>query len=75
MSEGFILSNQYRKVIFEAFVSGETRLDHIMKKHHIVPPVAKRVISELINEGLLEKQGDQYRLTPEGEKLGITLQR
>ncbi|MFH1100453.1 MAG: hypothetical protein V1726_00245 [Methanobacteriota archaeon] len=75
MNEGFILSNKYRTMIFDAFTSGETRLDRIIKKHHIVPVVAKRVIAEFITEGLLVKKGDEYRLTPEGEKLGVTLQR
>ena len=73
MTEGFILSNKYRKIIFDAFASGETRVDHITKKYHIIPAVAQRVITELLNQGIIEKHDDEYQLTAEGEKLKLNL--
>ena len=69
MDEGYILSNKFRRVIFDGLASGETDIDTIAKKHRIVPNVAKKIINEFISGGIIEKKGLKYILTKEGEKL------
>jgi predicted transcriptional regulator len=70
MDEGFILSNKFRRVIFDGFATGETDINIIVKKHHIIPTVARRVVDDFMNGGILEKKGpNKYILTKEGKKL------
>lgn len=69
MDEGFILSNKFRRAIFDGLASGETDINRIAKKHRIILKVAKRVADEFINGDILEKKGSKYLLTKEGEKL------
>jgi len=69
IDEGFILSNKYRRAIFEELSSGEKNIQRIAKKHRIIPRVAQRVIQGFVDEGVVEKKGTSYILTKEGEKL------
>lgn len=69
MDEGYILSNKFRRTIFDGLASGETDIEVIAKKHRIICNVAKRIAEDFINGGLLEKKGNRYILTKEGEKL------
>ena len=69
IDEGYIISNKYRRAIFDEIVSGETNIDHIAKKHRIIRTVAFRVADDFINGGIVEKKGNRYILTEEGEKL------
>jgi hypothetical protein len=69
MDEGYILSNKFRRAIFDGFASGETNLIVITKKHRIILNVAKRIADDFIKGGILEKKGNRYILTKEGEKL------
>ena len=69
MDEGYILSNKFRRVIFDGLMSGENDIDMIAKKHRIIPNVAKKIIDDLISGGIIEKKGIKYILTKEGEKL------
>ena len=73
MDEGFILSNKFRRVIFDGLVSGETDIDRIAKKHRIIRNVARRVADDFISGGILEKKGNRYFLTKEGEKLAANI--
>jgi predicted transcriptional regulator len=73
MDEGFILSNKFRVAIFDEIASGETNIERIAKKHHIVLLVAKKVVNEFISGGILEKKGNKYILTKEGEKLATNI--
>jgi len=73
MEEGFILSNKFRRTIFDGLASGETDINLIAKKHHIIPIVAKKVADDFISGGILEKKGNKYSLTKEGEKLAATI--
>ena len=73
MDEGYILSNKFRRTIFDGLASGETDINRIIKKHRIIPNVAKRVIDDFISGGILEKKGNRYYLTEEGEKLASTI--
>ncbi len=74
MDEGFILSNKYRRAIFDEFVAGETNIDQIAKKHHIVRIVAKRVLNDFIEGGIIkEKQNNKYVFTEKGQKLVETM--
>jgi len=69
MDEGYILSNKFRRAIFDGFASGETNLNIITKKHRIIINVAKRIVDDFIKGGILEKKGNRYILTKEGERL------
>ncbi len=69
MDEGYILSNKFRKKVFESIATGEKNIINISKKHRIIPNVAKKIAEELTNGGLLEKKGDFYILTKKGEKI------
>jgi predicted transcriptional regulator len=70
MEEGYILSNKFRRTIFDGFAAGETDLNMIVKKHRIIPNVAQRVVNDFINGGILEKKdNNKYILTKAGEKL------
>ena len=69
MEEGFILSNKYRRVIFNELTSGETNLDRIAKKHHIIRRVVQRVIDEFMNNSIIEKKENTYILTEKGKKI------
>jgi predicted transcriptional regulator len=69
IDEGFILSNKYRRAIFDGLVAGERDIQRIAKKHHIIRLVAQRVIDEFVKGGIVEKKGNSYVFTKEGEKL------
>lgn len=73
MDEGYILSNKFRRVIFDGIASGETNLDRIAKKHRIIRNIAIKVVDDFINGGILEKKGNKYILTKEGEKLAESI--
>ncbi len=73
MDEGFILSNKFRRVIFDGFASGETNIDRIAKKHRIIRNVARRVADDFIKGGIVEKKDNRYVLTEEGEKLAVKI--
>ena len=74
MDEGFILSNKYRRAIFDEFIAGETNINRIAKKHRIIRIVAQRTVTEFIQGGLVEKK-DEHNiiLTKKGQKLAATL--
>ena len=69
IDEGFILSNKYRRAIFEGLASGEKNIYSIAKKHRIIKTVAQRVIDSFVEGGIVEKKGNNYVFTKEGEKL------
>jgi predicted transcriptional regulator len=69
MDEGYILSNKFRRAIFDGFASGESNIDRIAKKYRIIHNVAVKIAEEFINGGLLEKKGKRYFLTDEGKKI------
>ena len=69
VDEGYILSNKFRRAIFNELASGETNIDRIAKKHRIIQTIAKRTIEDFISNGIVEKQGSKYVFTKEGEKL------
>jgi len=73
MDEGYILSNKFRRAIFDGIASGEDNIDRIAKKHRIIRNVAIRVADDFINGGILEKKGNRYILTKEGEKLAANI--
>jgi predicted transcriptional regulator len=73
MDEGYILSNKFRMAIFDELASGETNIERIAKKHHIVLLVAKKVVNDFISGGILEKNDNKYILTKEGEKLATNI--
>ena len=73
MDEGYIISNKFRRTIFDGLASGETDIELIAKKHRIIVNVAKRIAEDFISGGILEKKGNRYILTKEGEKLATVI--
>jgi predicted transcriptional regulator len=73
MDEGYIFSNKFRRVIFDELASGETDIYSIAKKHRIIRKVAIKVVDDFISGGILEKKGNKYILTKEGEKLAVSI--
>ena len=73
MDEGYILSNKFRRTIFDGLALGETNIERIAKKHRIIPNVARRIADDFISGGILEKKGNKYILTEEGKKLAATI--
>ena len=73
MDEGFILSNKFRRAVFDEIASGETSIERIAKKHHIILIVAKKITDEFIKGGILEKKGNKYIFTDKGEKLAASI--
>jgi Mn-dependent DtxR family transcriptional regulator len=69
MDEGYILSNKYRKIIFDRIASGETNIIIIAKRHHLVPNIVKRIVDEFVKEGIVERNKKGYVLTKNGEKI------
>jgi len=69
IDEGFILSNKYRRAVFEELASGEKNIVRIAKKHRIIKTVAQRVVDSFVEGGIVEKQGNNYVFTEDGEKL------
>jgi len=69
MNEGFILSNKMRKAVFIEIASGEKRIDRIAKKQHLIERAVKNAVEELIQHGIVEKDGEEYKLSEEGAKL------
>jgi len=73
MDEGYILSNKFRRTIFDALSSGDTNIKMISKKYRIIPIVTQKIIDDFISGGILEKKGNKYILTKEGEKLATII--
>jgi predicted transcriptional regulator len=73
MDEGFILANKFRRVIFDELVAGENDIRRIAKKNRMIPRVAQRIIDEFVYAGIVEKKGNIYIFTDEGEKLVETI--
>ena len=73
MDEGFILSNKYRRAIFNELATGEKNINRIAKKHRIIPKIAQRVLDDFIKGGIIEKTGNTYKFTKKGERLVQTI--
>jgi len=73
MDEGFILSNKYRRAIFNELASGETNINRIAKKHRIVKTIVQRTLDEFIKNDLVEYSQGRYTFTKEGEKLSQSI--
>ena len=73
MDEGFILWNKFRRAIFDELVVGETSIQRITKKHHIILRVAEKIMNEFVEGGIVEKQENRYVFTEQGKKLMETI--
>lgn len=69
MDEGYILSNKFRRAIFDSFVSGEKNIKFIAKKHRIIYNVADKIVQDFVKSGIVEKKSEGFVLTKDGEKL------
>jgi len=69
VDEGYIISNKYRRAIFDELTSGESNIDRISKKHRIFKKIAYKVVEDFVNVGIVEKKNNRYFLNEEGKKL------
>jgi len=69
MDEGYILSNKFRKAIFDGFTHGESDIRLISKKHRIIPRVANKILNDFIKNDIIEKKNNKYILTKKGKKI------
>ncbi|PTD94731.1 hypothetical protein C9439_01075 [archaeon SCG-AAA382B04] len=68
--EGFILSNPKRRQIVNALEEeGTSSLSRIAKKKRIPEKFAKELMSELVDKGVVDKDGEKYSLSDVGEKI------
>jgi len=73
MDEGFILSNKFRRAIFDGFIAGDTNINIIAKKHRIIKKIAIKIAQDFIKAGIIEKKDNKYLLTSKGRKLADTI--
>lgn len=67
MSEGFVVSDKVRTVLFSAIAKGEQDLGSIVKRHRLIPQAAERAVKELATEGLIAQKGRAWGLTEKGQ--------
>ena len=69
---GFVTGNNNRMKLLSLLGSKkEMDAEHIAKTMHVFRPSVDKIIEEMMEKELLERQGDNYRLTG----LGITVER
>lgn len=69
---GFVTGNNNRKKLLSLLGSKkEMDTERIAKTIHIFRPSVDKIIEELVEKELVERQGDNYRLTD----LGATVER
>jgi predicted transcriptional regulator len=69
---GFVTGNNNRTKLLSVLGSKkEMDADRIAKTMHVFRPSVDKIIEEMMEKELLERQGDNYRLT----ELGITVER
>jgi len=73
MDQGFILSNKFRRAIFDGIIAGDTDINIIAKKHRIIKKIAINIVKDFINAGIIEKKDNKYLLTSKGRKLAETI--
>lgn len=73
MNESFVLANKNRLALLVELESGESDLDHITKKHHLVAPAAKAAADDLVGAGLVSEQGGKLTLTEAGQKISTDM--
>lgn len=69
MDEGYILSNKFRKAVFDAFASGESDINIISKKYHIYSRIAKKIFDDFIKNDIIIKKNNLFVLSEKGEKI------
>ncbi len=69
MDEGYILSNKFRKAVFDGFASGETDINVISKKYHVFPRIAKKILKDFIENDIILKKNNRFVLSKKGEKI------
>ena len=73
IDEGYIISNKYRRAIFDELASGETNPIRITKKHRIIPRITQRILDDFEQNDIIKKDGRGYQLTEKGNKLKQTM--
>lgn len=69
---GFVTGNNNRKKLLSLLGSKKDMdAERIAKTMHIFRPSVDKIIEELVGKELVEREGDNYRLT----ELGVTVER
>ena len=69
MDKGYILSNKYRRVVFDELSSGEGNPRQIAKKNHLIQNVVERTITDFLNGDIILEKHGRYMLTEKGKRL------
>ena len=69
MDEGYILSNKFRKAVFDGFATGQTDINVIAKKYHVFPHIAKKILNDFIENDIIIKKNNRYQLSEKGKKI------
>ena len=69
MDEGYILSNKFRKAVFDAFASGESDINMISKKYHIHHRIANKILKDFIKNDIIVKKNNRFELSNKGKKI------
>ncbi|MBU0497180.1 MAG: hypothetical protein KKG04_04410 [Candidatus Thermoplasmatota archaeon] len=69
MDEGYILSNKYRRAVFDELAAGEGNIQRIAKKHRLILTVVRRVIEEFEAAEIVKHHQGRYVFTEKGERL------
>ncbi|MEM4472644.1 MAG: winged helix-turn-helix domain-containing protein [Archaeoglobaceae archaeon] len=68
MKSGSLATNPNKLKLIEMIAKKEQGIEEISKKTRIPVNTAKALLEELMNEGLILKEGNVYKLTEKGEK-------
>ncbi len=71
--EGYILSNKFRRAVFDSLISGESRPDRIAKKHRLIKRVVEKVIDDFKANDLIREVNGRIEFTEKGEKIATEL--
>ena len=73
MDDGFILSNKFRRAVFNEIISGESDVVRIAKKHRIVSSVVEKIIGDFVNGNIVSEKNGRYFLTINGKKIAAVI--
>ncbi|MBC7109449.1 MAG: ArsR family transcriptional regulator [Archaeoglobi archaeon] len=65
---GYITGNPKREKIVETLSSGALKFQEISKITRIPEGILRRIMSEMVEHGIVREEGEVFRLTEEAEK-------
>jgi DNA-binding MarR family transcriptional regulator len=69
MEPKFVLSDSARLAVLEELMRGDSFLDDLARRQHLIPTNALRVVEEMRQRGIVEVYGNIVSLTPRGKAM------